>query len=86
MARLALQCGFGRIFLAAPTLLADASVPAIAGLLAFGCAALRFPVTEDSPTEAHEFADTAVTTATSFVGSLIFLLLGKVQQRPASPE
>lgn len=83
---MALQCGFGRILLVTPTLLADASVPAIAGLLAFGCAALPFPVTEEPSTETHEFADTAVTTAMFFVGFLIFLLLGIVQQRPVSPE
>ena len=83
---MALQCGFGRIFLVGSSLLADASVPAIAGLLAFVCAALPFPVTEELPTEAHEFADTAVTTAMFFVGFLIFLLPGVVQQRPASPE
>ncbi len=73
-------------FSCAPTLLADASVPAIASLLAFGCVALPFPVTEELPTESHEFADTAVTTATFFVGFLIFLLLEMVMQRPASPE
>jgi len=58
----------------------------IAGLVAFGCVALRFGVTEDLLAEAHAFADTAGTTALFFVGFLIFLLLGLVQQRPASPE
>jgi ZIP family zinc transporter len=83
---LPLQCGFGRIFHFARILLADSSVNAIAGLLAFGCAALRFPVAEELLTEAHEFADMTATTAMFFVGFLIFLLLGLAQPRPASPE
>jgi ZIP family zinc transporter len=61
------------------TLLADASVHTLAGLLAFGCAALLFLVTEELLIEAHESADTAVTTAMFFVGFLIFLLLGMVE-------
>ena len=60
------------------TLLADASVHTLAGLLSFGCAALLFLVTEELLTEAHESADTAVTTTMFFVGFLIFLLLGMV--------
>ena len=50
------------------TLLADASVHTLAGLLSFGCAALLFLVTEELLTEAHESADTAVTTTMFFVG------------------
>jgi ZIP family zinc transporter len=61
------------------TLLADASVHTLAGLLSFGCAALLFLVTEELLTEAHESADTAVTTTMFFVGFLIFLLLGMLE-------
>ena len=58
------------------TVLADASVHTLAGILSFGCAALLFLVTEELLIEAHESADTAVTTTMFFVGFLIFLLLG----------
>ncbi len=61
------------------TLLADASVHILAGLLSFGCAALLFLVTEELLIEAHESADTAVTTTMFFVGFLIFLLLGMIE-------
>ena len=61
------------------TVLADASVHTLAGLLAFGCAALLFLVTEELLIESHESADTAVTTTMFFVGFLIFLLLGMVE-------
>jgi ZIP family zinc transporter len=61
------------------TLLADASVHTLAGLLSFGCAALLFLVTEELLIEAHESADTAVTTAMFFAGFLIFLLLGMLE-------
>jgi zinc transporter, ZIP family len=61
------------------TLLADASVHTLAGLLSFGCAALLFLVTEELLIEAHESADTAVTTSMFFVGFLVFLLLGMVE-------
>lgn len=61
------------------TLLADASVHTLAGLLSFGCAALLFLVTEELLIEAHESADTAVTTTMFFMGFLIFLLLGMVE-------
>lgn len=44
------------------TFLADASAHTLAGLLSFGCAALLFLVTEELLVEAHESADTAVTT------------------------
>jgi zinc transporter, ZIP family len=64
---------------AGQTLLAGASVHTLAGLLSFGCAALLFLVTEELLIEAHESADTAVTTAMFFVGFLIFLLLGMVE-------
>ncbi len=58
------------------TLLAGASVHTLAGLLAFGCAALLFLVTEELLIEAHEAADTALTTTMFFVGFLVFVLLG----------
>jgi ZIP family zinc transporter len=61
------------------TLLVDASVHTLAGLLSFGCAALLFLVTEELLIEAHESADTAVTTTMFFVGFLIFLLLGMME-------
>jgi zinc transporter, ZIP family len=61
------------------TLLADASVHTLAGLLSFGCAALLFLVTEELLIEAHESADTAVTTTMFFVGFLVFLLLGMLE-------
>ncbi len=61
------------------TVLADASVHTLAGLLSFGCAALLFLVTEELLIEAHESADTALTTSMFFVGFLIFLLLGMVE-------
>jgi len=61
------------------TLLADASVHTLAGLLSFGCAALLFLVTEELLIEAHESADTAFTTTMFFVGFLIFLLLGMLE-------
>ncbi len=64
---------------AGQTLLADASVHTLAGLLSFGCAALLFLVTEELLIEAHEAADTAVTTTMFFVGFLIFLLLGMLE-------
>jgi len=60
------------------TVLADASVHTLAGILSFGCAALLFLVTEELLIEAHESADTAVTTTMFFVGFLIFLLLGMI--------
>ena len=49
------------------------------GALSFGCAALLFLVTEELLIEAHESADTAVTTTMFFVGFLIFLLLGMLE-------
>jgi zinc transporter, ZIP family len=61
------------------TLLADASTHTLAGLLSFGCAALLFLVTEELLIEAHESADTHVTTTMFFLGFLIFLLLGMIE-------
>jgi ZIP family zinc transporter len=61
------------------TLLADASVHTLAGLLSFGSAALLFLVTEELLIEAHESANTAVTTTMFFVGFLIFELLGMME-------
>ena len=61
------------------TVLAGASVHTLAGLLSFGCAALLFLVTEELLIEAHESADTAVTTTMFFVGFLLFLLLGMIE-------
>ena len=61
------------------TVLADASVHTLAGVLSFGCAALLFLVTEELLIEAHESADTAFTTTMFFVGFLIFLLLGMLE-------
>jgi ZIP family zinc transporter len=58
------------------TLLADASEHTLAGLLSFGSAALLFLVTEELLVEAHDSADTAVTTTMFFVGFLIFEILG----------
>lgn len=60
------------------TLLADASEHTLAGLLSFGSAALLFLVTEELLIEAHESANTAVTTTMFFVGFLLFELLGMV--------
>ena len=65
--------------MAGRTLLADASVHTLAGMLSFGCAALLFLVTEELLVEAHESADTAVTTTMFFLGFLIFLLLGMLE-------
>jgi len=61
------------------TLLADASPHTLAGLLSFGSAALLFLVTEELLIEAHESANTAVTTTMFFVGFLIFELLGMLE-------
>lgn len=61
------------------TMLADASEHTLAGLLSFGSAALLFLVTEELLIEAHESANTAVTTTMFFVGFLIFELLGMLE-------
>jgi ZIP family zinc transporter len=61
------------------TVLADASQHTLAGLLSFGSAALLFLVTEELLIEAHESANTAMTTTMFFVGFLIFELLGMLE-------
>lgn len=48
----------------------------LAGVLAFGCAALLFLVTEELLVEAHEVGETAFATAMFFVGFLAFLIVG----------
>lgn len=58
------------------TLLAKLSSHWLAGVLAFGCAALLFLVTEELLTEAHEEKETPALTSMFFVGFLIFLVLG----------
>ena len=50
----------------------------LAGVLAFGAAALLFLVTEELLTEAHEEKETPALTAMFFVGFLAFLILGMV--------
>jgi ZIP family zinc transporter len=52
------------------------STHTLAGVLSFGCAALLYLVTEELLVEAHEVADTVVTTTMFFVGFLLFLLIG----------
>lgn len=59
-------------------LLGNLSAHALAGVLAFGAAALMFLVTEELLTEAHEEKETPLLTATFFVGFLAFLILGMV--------
>ena len=58
------------------TILRGASEHTLAGVLAFGCAALLYLVTEELLVEAHETKDTAFATSMFFVGFLLFLLLG----------
>lgn len=60
------------------TVLHNASVPLMSGVLAFGCAALLFLVTEELLVEAHEVPETMTTTTMFFAGFLLFLLLGMV--------
>lgn len=59
-------------------LLGNLSSHALAGVLAFGAAALMFLVTEELLTEAHEEKETPLLTATFFAGFLAFLILGMV--------
>jgi len=59
-------------------LLGNLPAHALAGVLAFGAAALMFLVTEELLTEAHEEPETPLLTATFFVGFLAFLILGMV--------
>lgn len=51
---------------------------ALVFVLAFGCAALMFLVTEELLVEAHEEKESAWMTATFFVGFLLFLVIGIV--------
>lgn len=54
------------------------SADALEVVLSFGLAALLFLVTEELLVEAHEVEETPWTTATFFLGFLIFLVLGMV--------
>lgn len=58
------------------TVLSHASTHLLAGVLAFGCAALLFLVTEELLVEAHEVPETTFGTAMFFAGFLLFLVLG----------
>ena len=60
------------------TVLHNAAAPVLGGVLAFGCAALLFLVTEELLVEAHETAETPGTTAMFFAGFLLFLIFGMV--------
>lgn len=62
--------------LAGETVLRGASPHTLAGVLAFGAAALLYLVTEELLVEAHETRDTTAATAMFFAGFLLFLLLG----------
>lgn len=62
--------------IAGDTVLHNASAGIMTGVLAFGCAALLFLVTEELLVEAHEVPETAGTTAMFFAGFLLFLMLG----------
>lgn len=57
-------------------LLSRLSTHWLAGVLAFGAAALLFLVTEELLTEAHEEKETPALSAMFFVGFLTFLILG----------
>ena len=50
----------------------------LAAVLAFGCAALMFLVTEELLVEAHESGETALGTALFFVGFAAFLVVGMI--------
>lgn len=64
---------------AAGGLLAGAlSGAALEAVLAFGCAALLYLVTEELLVEAHEVPETPFTTATFFIGFLFVLILDMV--------
>lgn len=58
------------------TALRGASEHTLAGVLAFGAAALLYLVTEELLVEAHEGPDTTFATGMFFCGFLVFLLLG----------
>lgn len=60
------------------TILSRLSEHALASVLAFGCAALLFLVTEELLVEAHEAGESAFATAMFFVGFLLFLVIGMV--------
>ena len=62
--------------LAGTTLLRGASSHLLAGVLAFGCAALLYLVTEELLVEAHNVPETKSATASFFAGFLLFLVLG----------
>lgn len=63
-------------------LLARLSTHWLAGVLAFGAAALLFLVTEELLTEAHEEKETPALSAMFFVGFLAFLILGMYGDAP----
>jgi ZIP family zinc transporter len=50
----------------------------VAAVLAFGCAALLFLVTEELLVEAHEARETAFATTMFFAGFLLFLVIGMI--------
>jgi ZIP family zinc transporter len=58
------------------TVLANASEAVLATVLAFGCAALLFLVTEELLVEAHEVGETPWATAMFFLGFLGLMILG----------
>lgn len=58
------------------TVLRGASEHTLAGVLAFGSAALLYLVTEELLVDAHEVPETTVATTMFFAGFLLFLLLG----------
>ena len=60
------------------TVLHNAGVPLMSAVLAFGCAALLFLVTEELLVEAHEVPETMTAMAMFFAGFLLFLILGMV--------
>jgi ZIP family zinc transporter len=76
----AAPAGLALVFAAAAacgvTLLAGVSGHALTWVLAFGCAALLYLVTEELLVEAHEVPETSWATAAFFGGFLIFLVLG----------
>ena len=64
--------------IAGDTVLHNAPRGIMTAVLAFGCAALLFLVTEELLVEAHEVPETAGTTTMFFAGFLLFLVLGMV--------
>jgi ZIP family zinc transporter len=59
-------------------LLGDANKSVLAGVLAFGAAALLYLVVEELLVEAHEQAETAVLSAAFFLGFLILFVLAEI--------